>query len=263
MTALVMVFAIAGTCGPVAEVHAQDESRNDTNARLLACDTIADTMEKLACFDAVVKGLDPAPVAPSAAVPAAAAVTAGVAAASGADTPAATDAAPATPDAAPAASAAANAAPSTAPAADTTSSTVAAAATAAVATSGVTESEPAAMETSAAATSSAAMSVGEAATPEEMFGLEDVKVEEARSEKVKKQDALKSIQATVVRSWVTIDNRFETLLDNGQVWRETSKTRTIRLPKEGTSVVISKGRFGSFKMKLGNDNRLAGVRRTK
>jgi hypothetical protein len=248
--AIVLVVAISAICGST-KVHAQDGTQRDTNERLRACDRIVDTMEKLACFDAVVKSLDQTPVTPSVASPSS----------------------PATTEAAPATRASDDAADS--------SATEAAAAAAAIVTPAVTETQSGTVEPAPPATGNTTGPASGSASPEEMFGLEDVsrkeareakaaeeakEAREAREAKVKKEkqeDELESIKATIVSAWPTIDGRFEVQLDNGQVWRETERTRTSRLPKEGTPVVISKGRLGGFRMKMGNNNRLAGVRRTK
>ncbi len=100
------------------------------------------------------------------------------------------------------------------------------------------------------------------------FGREDMKAAEQKAAKRKevkaRRDNVDSIHATIVEAWPTADNRFEVLLDNGQVWRETALTRrSNRLPKAGSPVRITKGRLGSFNMKIGSNNRLAAVRRTK
>lgn len=100
------------------------------------------------------------------------------------------------------------------------------------------------------------------------FGREDLKATEqkvAEREEVKaERDEVESIHATIVEAWSTADRRFEVRLDNGQVWRETALTRrSDRLPKEGSPVRITKGSLGSYNMKIGSNNRLAAVRRTK
>jgi len=71
-----------------------------------------------------------------------------------------------------------------------------------------------------------------------------------------------NIKATIVRSWKNHDGRFSVELDTGEVWRETQGTR-VGLPKKGVSVEISTGRWGGYRMKIGNINRIAWVRRTK
>lgn len=93
------------------------------------------------------------------------------------------------------------------------------------------------------------------------FGLGDVEAK-AAEERRRNLPEIDTLHATIVEAWETIDGRFEVRLDNGQVWRETQRTRTTRFPKAGTPVRITTGSLGSFNMKFGNDNRLAGVRRT-
>lgn len=95
------------------------------------------------------------------------------------------------------------------------------------------------------------------------FGLEDQIAEEQKEELKRLEEEVDEIRATIVDSWVTIDRRFEVLLDNGQIWRETELTRTPRLPKAGSAVRITRASMGSFRMKIGNNNRLAAVRRTR
>lgn len=69
-------------------------------------------------------------------------------------------------------------------------------------------------------------------------------------------------QATIVRVWENFDGRFSVELDNGQVWRETQGTR-VGMPAEGDSVEVSKGIFGSYRMKIESITPIARVRRTK
>ena len=82
--------------------------------------------------------------------------------------------------------------------------------------------------------------------------------------KVKKDKKPKeaAVMATIVRVWMNHDQRFSVELDNGQQWRETQGTR-VGKPKEGASVAISSGSFGSYRMKIDGISRKAWVRRTK
>jgi hypothetical protein len=71
--ALVKLLAlIAAVLLPLvaASANSQETSQAETNERLLACGNIADQAKRVACFDAVVQGLQQAPVAPVAEVPA-------------------------------------------------------------------------------------------------------------------------------------------------------------------------------------------------
>jgi hypothetical protein len=52
-------------------------------------------------------------------------------------------------------------------------------------------------------------------------------------------------------------------LDNGQIWEETDGSRRPSLPKVGQNVRVYEGRFGGYRMKIGNDNRISWVRRLK
>jgi len=275
-------------CG-VSDIHAQGDSGEGTNEQLRACDQITDTMAKLACFDEIIKGLDQTSTdstvntnAESTTVDDVAAASIPVVAAGSAD------------DAVTASSSSSSQVVATSSADDVaaTSAPVAAAG-AAVAIAAqepveemsvedelfedkLVEDKPvedksAMAESSTVATSSAESSVAAAAavSAEDNFGFSEKQVESAMQDESKaqeveaqkakdasEQEQIDSIRATVVSAWSTIDGRFETLLDNGQVWRETSATRAMRMPKEGESVVISRGRLKSFRMKIGNNNRL-------
>ena len=91
------------------------------------------------------------------------------------------------------------------------------------------------------------------------FGSEGIA---SRSTPEEESSAVEKIEATIVRSWKNHDGRFSVELDNGQIWRETQGTKS-RLPKVNTSVTISTGRLGGYRMKFENINKLAWVRRTK
>jgi hypothetical protein len=221
-------------------VQAQEGVPAETNDQLRACDAIADTMEKLACFDAVVKGINQ----PPAAAPA-------IESASVAEAPAKAPAAEA-------------------PAPEMTAAPASESAPAAAAAVVIVKEQPVAsgtvaVETATPAAASSDQAMVSTASPEEEFGLSREQAEEKKQPKEgKKEEKLESIRATIVESWATLDGRFEARLDNGQVWRETERTRWSgsNLPKAGKSVVISKGRFGGYRMKIGTNNRLAAVRRT-
>ncbi len=208
--AATLAAAIMAICGSTA-VHAQDGVQNGTDKLLLACDGITDMAEKMACFDAVVKGLkqtDDAPVAESQ-----------------------------------------SASPSSiAPAADTPAAP--------------SEPEPAAELQSPTPTDTPIEPTVTSETVADDFGLEKKNVKTAEQ-----KEEFRSVQATIVRSWAIDDprlaeTRFAVELDNGQVWQATEVHR-VGLPKVGSPVVISKGRFGGYRMKIGNIKKLAWVRRTK
>lgn len=95
------------------------------------------------------------------------------------------------------------------------------------------------------------------------FGLEDQKASAARqAERERKREGQDQVvYSTIVEVRRVRGERFEARLENGQVWRETEATRTVRRPKVGDSVRITSGRLGSYRMKFNNDNRLASVRR--
>ena len=224
LMAAAMVTIVAGG-GPGA-IHAED----NTDEQLLACDRIVEMAEKMECFAAVVNRLkhDDEPTK-------------------------------------------AESQPARSPDSPTTAATPPDAAVVKT-----TSKNPPAAAVSDAATLPATTVVTDVADSTEVsqdaaiddFGREDLKATEqkaARRKEVKaKRDDVESIHATIVEAWPTADHRFEVRLDNGQVWRETALTRrSNRLPKKGSPVRITKGRLGSYNMKIGSDNRLAAVRRTK
>lgn len=69
------------------------------------------------------------------------------------------------------------------------------------------------------------------------------------------------IYSTIVESNKSGDYHFVVTLENGQVWEETDGSRRIGLPKVGQEVRITKAVLGGRRMKIGNDNRIAWVRR--
>jgi len=219
MAALVAA-AIVSFVGSAAE-GALDDAQNQTEERLLACDSISDPAEKMACFNGVVERLKESNAVPAAESPSA-----------------------------------------PTPASDTTAATAAASATAVAIPAAPSEPEPAADLHSSTGAGTPVEPTAAADTAEDNFGIEDVKVETAEPRKEEEKEEIKSVQATITDVWTTIDGRFEVRLDNGQVWRETSGSR-IKMPIAGSIVQIKKGRLGSYRMKIGNDNRLAFVRRTK
>jgi len=223
-TLLVVVMAIGGP----TLVNAQ----SDTDEQLLACDQITDAAEKMACFDAVVKSLKQAGDAPVVESPSdMTPVT---------DTPAVI-----APAAAVGATAAATPAPEPVPAAEVQSSPPTG-----------TPVEPAV--TSAPAATAAVTS----ATAAEDFGFDKKKGKTKEQKEADKKAELKSLQATIVRSWGISDERFAVQLDNGQVWHENGGLY-IGLPREGSQVEIIRGRFGGYSMKVGNINKRTPVRRAK
>jgi hypothetical protein len=285
-TATKMAAAILAFGGP-GLAFAQDAAADETATQLLACDSITDMSEKLACFDAVVKGLKTDSAVPEAAPPAAPAaesVTVPVAepaaraapAAESVTVPAAEPAAPA----APAAGSSGAAAPAVvaAPAAATATTIPAAAPPPATAAAGTASGEAASLpDVTPAATAATPVD------PVDEFGRDSMPRDAEEEEQVvepKEEKLTMTLHATVVRSWINNDGRFSVELDNGQVWRETeiSQTRyqgdndmvfgaprssTGRLPKAGRTVEISEGRMSGYRMKIEGIRQAAWVRRTK
>jgi hypothetical protein len=209
-------------------------AQSDTDEQLLACDRIADTAEKMACFDAVVKSLKQAGDAPVVESPSDM-------------TPATDTPAVIAPAAAVGATAAATpaSAPEPVPAAE------------------VQSSPPTGTPVEPAVTSApSAMPTVTTATAAEDFGFDKKKGKTKEQKGADKKAELKSLQATIVRSWGISDERFAVQLDNGQVWHENSGLY-IGLPREGSRVEIVRGRFGGYSMKIGNINKRTPVRRAK
>lgn len=240
MTTAMLAAAIVATCGSTA-VLAQEQARGEINDRLRACGALSGMTEQLQCFNAIVDSLGPSSAATEVASTVAAVAKTPIASAT-------------------ASTATASTASATAASKQTAVATVSATVSATVATA--TGEESTTVNVSAPAAVNTAEVVTTPATAEDSFGLETVQAKTAPKKEEQKKAEIQSIRATIVSAWVTADKRFEARLDNGQVWRETARTRRNRLPKEGSTVVISKGAFGSYKMKFGNDNRLAAVRRT-
>lgn len=253
----------------VVPANAQKNSAADTNEQLLACRGISDQVERIACFDAVVEDLPdnsaapdlppsgprPASVseAPDTIAPAAAAAAAGSATTVITEGPS---------DSVPAAGV------NAAPAAVETNSSDSPAAAAGVSSTSEEQAAPesALAESPGNGADSRITDNAESQTAEDAviasFGLNEDKEKPSNEKVSKKKYEIESLEATIVAAWRTIDNRFEVRLDNGQVWRETERTRVANLAKEGVKVRITKGTLGSYNMKFGNNNRLAGVRRT-
>ncbi len=208
----------------VVPANAQENSAADTNEQLLSCRGITDQVERIACFDAVVEDLP--------------------------DISAAADLPPSEPRPA-----------SIAEAPDTIAPAAAAGSATLVITDGPSDSFPAAGVNAAPAAVETDSSDSPAAAIAS-FGLNGEKEKPSNEKVSKKEYEIESIEAAIVAAWKTIDNRFEVRLDNGQVWRETERTRIQNLAREGVKVRITEGALGSYKMKFGNNNRLAGVRRT-
>ena len=258
-----VIFAFCGS--PV--VHAQDGAQNGTDERLLACDKISDPAEKMQCFDAVVRSLQQAdatpttepssaqtPVSDTPAVTAPAAVVGVTAVATPAVAPDPKPAAAASPSAAQTPTAASEPEPAAEPQpATTTPAAASAAEPAAASQSEIPVPSPADAPVEAAVAS---------ATAAEDFGFEIKKDKTAEQTDAEKAPELKSLHAIVVSSQNVGDERFLVQLDNGQVWQENDGLY-IGLPKVGTPVEITKGRFGGYRMKIGNANKRTPVKRIK
>ncbi|MGI9206176.1 MAG: hypothetical protein ACR2Q3_19320 [Woeseiaceae bacterium] len=252
------IFALAFT----TVVDAQDQ----TQERLLACDRISDTEDRLECFNAVVGGIKNDVEHPAA--------TAEVPEAPGVSVPPV----PASVDVVPAAvveeAASRPAAAPASPLAETADVPTVSPATAVTESADVPPVSPAAAVTESADVPpvSPATPVNEAAdlppvapvSANSDFGLEDQKAKAAREAERERKNEEQSevVYSTIVEVRRVSGGRFEAQLENGQVWRETEATRTVRRPKVGDSVRITSGRLGSYRMKFNNDNRLASVRRT-
>lgn len=231
-------------------------SQDATEEQLLACDQIADIMEKLKCFDEVVQGVKQTPAAVPAAEPSPAPVS--EAPSASAPVPAAAETSP--PVQEPPSSVAQ--APRTEP-----SVPVAETAAAGVAVTAVATSPPAEVPID----------------PVDEFGrdsMESEREEEEEPEVEELEQALTAMQAMIVRSWRNNDGRFSVELDNGQVWRETQGSRVggqvdndpvfgaprasrAGLPKVGGSVEVNAAKTGGYRMKIEGIRQTAFVRRTK
>jgi hypothetical protein len=256
-----LVTVIVAICGS-SVVHAQDGAQNGVDERLLTCDKISDPAEKMECFDAVVQSLRQADATPTTEPPSAqapvsdsptvAAPAAAVGATAVAVPAAASEPAPAaaSPSVTPTPTAASEAESSAEPQSATSTVT---AAPAAESQSETPVPGPADAPVEAAVTS---------ATAAEEFGIEIRKDKSAEQMDADKTPEFKSLQAIVVSSRNVGDDRFVVQLDNGQVWQENDGLY-IGLPKVGTPVEITKGRFGGYRMKIGDANKRTPVKRMK
>jgi hypothetical protein len=250
----------------VVAANAQESSAADTNEQLLACRGISDQVERIACFDAVVEDLPDDSAAPD--LPPSGPQPASVAEAPDAIAPAAAAGSATTVITEGPSNSVPAAGVNAAPAAVETNSSNSPAAAAGVSSTSEDQVAPesALAESPGDGADSRITENADSQAPEDAaiasFGLNEDK-EKSSNEKVsKKEHEIESLEATIVAAWRTLDNRFEARLDNGQVWRETERTRVENLAKEGVKVRITKGTLGSYNMKFGNNNRLAGVRRT-
>lgn len=179
---LILAAAVASLVAAPGMVYGQ--AAEGVDERLLACSAIADTAERAACFDAVVKNMREGVESPAADV--------------------------ATPEADP--------------------------------------DGPAASSPAGAATG------GKAAADTPVMQIE----EQAAAVT---EEAFAEFNATILKSSKSGLYHFVVELDNGQVWEETDGSRRPSLPKVGQDVRVYEGRFGGYRMKIGNDNRISWVRR--
>ena len=228
MVTTTAVMAIGG----FTTIYAQNDTQNEIDERLLACADISDTAERMACFDDVVKGLK-----------------------RGTESPEVADAESIAAPPAPAESLSEVSAPIAAGAA---ASSIPSASAGATATESSNATPPAAPRDVGSAEASPDSAVEE-------FGLEDQIARADKKEKMQKADESEagSVRATSVSSAKSGEYHFVVRLDNGQVWEETDGSRRLGLPRVGMPVEVYKGRFGGYRMKIGDNNRVAWVRRLK
>ena len=223
------------SCAAFAAPSIAQETLNDTDQRLLACDQLADREARLACFNEVVESLRPTATEgpPSPVDPVEEVLVEEVPDRPAVEVPpeveveAVVEERPAAPDADVAVAVEAEAAIS--------------AAAPAAAVNEVPRAEP-------AAAASPAPAVRQVPAPRA-----------AVEERATSDDG--SGGAVIVRVWERHDGRFTVKLDNGQYWRETEGTR-VGIPDVGDTVTISRGVFGSYRMKIDGIRRIAWVRQT-
>ena len=100
---------------------------------------------------------------------------------------------------------------------------------------------------------------------EEQFGLTPAQVRaraEAAGEKVPEADGAQ-VSGTVLEVYVESRSRLRRfLLDNGQLWAETTASTTLRRnPKAGQEATIKAGPFGSFQLRVEGKNGFIRVKR--
>ena len=88
------------------------------------------------------------------------------------------------------------------------------------------------------------------------------KAEKAAAKEAKKREREQVVVAKITSVTKHHDGRFSVMLDNGQVWRETSGSR-VGLPAQGARVELKRGRFGGYRMNIDGLYQTAWVKRTK
>lgn len=246
---LVLIAMVGGITG----AHAQD---SETERRMLACDALTNESDRLACFNNVVEslrtGANSEPAAVAAPEPAPAVNPEPAAAAEPAPEPAPS------PEPAPAAEPApipvAEPTPEPLPSQEAEPAPSASAAPAAAAQPIQTVTAPA--EPAADVSPSVAAATGSAVSqaPAPQADAEVYKENVAPS-----NDGDLTGEGVIVRVWERHDGRFTVKLNNGQYWRETEGTR-VGVPDVGDVVTVTRGLFGSYRMKIDGISRVAWVR---
>ena len=229
--------------GGVAGANAQD---NEMERRMLACDALTNESDRLACFNNVVQSLrsgdsdesaapeprqepqpEPEPAAESEPVPAAVAEPAPEPVPEAQPTPVAEPSPAATPT------------PVAEPVPESTPTPVA-------------QPAPERAPTEQVAPAAAAPA------PVSQMPAPQADAEEFKENNVAGTGDLTG-GGIIVRVWERHDGRFTVKLNNGQYWRETEGTR-VGIPDVGDEVTVSRGLFGSYRMKIDGISRVAWVR---
>jgi hypothetical protein len=213
-----VLLVLAATSSEAQDVQATDE-------RLLECDALADSAERLACFNRVVENLRPA-----------------------APPPPATDNVPAAEPVIP-----------EAPAEPATLRPETGSEVPDVPSPAPTVVGPAVDETMPAAEMPGEIPAERMATPPPAPPESRVAEAPQPAKPAKQKQKRPTGDAVVVDVWEQVDGRFTVRLDNGEVWRETEGTR-VGMPDVGASVTVTRGLFGSYRMKIEGIARVAWVR---
>lgn len=103
--------------------------------------------------------------------------------------------------------------------------------------------------------------------PEEDFGLSAAQREErdrrAAPAEAQRSAELQEVSGIVEQAFVTRNRKRAVLLDNGQLWLETSNSSLRGDIREGASVTIRRGKLSGFRLRVDGRTGFVGVRRVR
>ncbi len=248
-------LVLVAIAGGVAGANAQD---NEMERRMLACDALTNESDRLACFNNVVQSLRPGAAEEPTVAPDS----------QPEPTPASTPASESAPAAAaeptPVAAPAPDPMPVAEPSPEPDPMPVAEPSPEPEPVTPAQRAMPAAAQPSdvAAAPAPKLETAAAPAAPAAPAAVSQVSAPPADAEEFKENNVAGSDLTgggVIVRVWERHDGRFTVKLNNGQHWRETEGTR-VGIPDVGDEVTVSRGLFGSYRMKIDGIARVAWVR---